>query len=51
MCVPGHDAESIQKLYARLDEADQRMVRELILRLHRKAHGLKRKVIYEEDCG
>jgi hypothetical protein len=40
-----------KQMYVSLDEDDRRMVRELMLRLSRKAQGLKRKVVYVEDDG
>ena len=55
MCTPGSaDIDPVAAMfraYDALGSDDQRMVRELILRLSRKANGLRRKVIYEEDCG
>jgi hypothetical protein len=45
------ETKEVAKEYAKLDASDRRMVRELILRLQRKARGLVKKVVYVEDCG
>ena len=45
------ETEGVKNNYMMLDADDRRMVRELILRLQRKAKGLKKHVIYGEYCG